>query len=337
MCAAALCVAPATAYATDLEQLAAAYADAVQAYDEALDKQEANAQDIMVMEREIQSNQAASKRAQAEMGDAASDLYKASNHQSLLMDLIFGSDSYSEAMRRVDLYKKVEDYCVERFEQLRAKQIHLAVRNMGLAMKKKQVAVRVEEARQAAEEAERELLDASHSDGAQYHQRQGNGSNCGATSFIVAVNMLLHENRFPDNVAVWEGPGFNGDSTVDLAYKGRAWLLANGLGSEIAIEYVPGDIHTTEQLYNELNQGHVIVMSSGPDSIWQRANGEPAELGTFPDGHYAVFYRCEAGVFFCNDSSVEADRGAGIPYTEEQMQQWLDGRYNHHAVALYKK
>ena len=156
LCAAALCAAPATAYATDIEQLAAAYADAVQTYDEALDKQEANAQDIMAMEREIQANQAASKRAQADMDDAVSDLYKASNHQSLLLDLILGADSYSEAMRRLDMYQKVEDYCMERYEELRAKQIRLALRNICLTMKQKQLAVRVEEARQAAEQAERD-------------------------------------------------------------------------------------------------------------------------------------------------------------------------------------
>ena len=42
-------------------------------------------------------------------------------------------------------------------------------------------------------------------------------------------------------------------------------------------------------------------------------------------------------MFFCNDSSENADKGAGCPYTEEQMQKWLDGRSYHFATILHKK
>ena len=206
-----------------------------------------------------------------------------------------------------------------------------------LENKREELQAKVDETQQAAEAAEAALRDADHSDGAEYQQTQGNGSNCGATAFIVCVNTLLHENKFTDNVKVWSGAGFEGDSTTNLAMKGQAWLAANDLSDTIGIETVPGDIRSTAQLQAVLEQGNVVVISSGAGSVWQRADGSKAGPGEYPDGHWIMFYQYEEGVFFANDSAVSKKLGAGVPYTEEQMQQWLDGRSTHFAVVLYKK
>ena len=45
-----------------------------------------------------------------------------------------------------------------------------------------------------------------------------------------------------------------------------------------------------QQLRDELNQGHVVIISSGAGSAWQRADGTVAAPGSFPDGHWIVFY-----------------------------------------------
>ena len=85
------------------------------------------------------------------------------------------------------------------------------------------------------------------------------------------------------------------------------------------------------------DQGHVVIISSGAGSAWQRADGTVAAPGSFPDGHWIVFYYYADGIFYANDSSVAAKQGAGCPYNEEQMQQWLSGRGNHFAVAMKKR
>ena len=335
--AAALVAAPATAYAADIEQLTNAYTSALQGYETALDEQEQNAQEIASIEQQITQVETAINRSQGELDETAVQLYKERNRVEPLLDLIIGSANFHDAVVRYDLYERVERYAAERIEQLSGERAQLGEQRNELEARKHEIESRVEEARLAADEAEQALRKASHTDGAQYHQTQGNNANCGATSFIVAVNTLLHENRFPDNVEVWKSPSFGSDSTTDLVAKGRSWLVANGLADQIIMDYVTGDMQTTAQLAEELKQGHVIVMSSGPSSVWQRADGTETKSSAFPGGHYMMCYHYEDGVFYCNDSSVGPEKGAGVKYTEAQMQQWLDGRGFHFAVSMYLK
>ena len=337
LAAALMLAAPATAFAADAEQLAIAYTDALKGYENALDEQEQNAGEIEGLAREIERTEGSIGRAQSELGETAVAYYKGTRFQSVLVELVLGSTSFQDAVMRYDLYEKVERRCAARIDDLIDQRDDLAGQKAELEARKAEIEARVEEAKREAEQAERALLDATHSDGAQYHQVQGNGSNCGATSFIVGVNLLLHENRFTDNVAVWKGAGFNGDSTVNLAAKGKAWLLANHLNNEFDIEEVPGDVHKASELKELLDAGNVVIISSGPDSEWHLADGTTLEKGAHAEGHWVVFYRCEGGIFFCNDSSEVAAKGAGCPYTEEQMQKWLDGRSYHFATILSKK
>lgn len=352
----ALCLAPSTAFADSVEQLSAAYADALRGYEDALDEKEQNADAIAQTEAAIVQTEQLRDQAQGELDETIVTLYKDTSKKNVLLDLIMGSESFQDAVIRYDLYEKVERRCYERVQELVAQCDELTTQKIGLEVQKTEIEARVEKAYKEAEKAEEALLQAKHMDGDEYHQVQGNGSNCGATAFIVGVNILLNEERYDDNVEVWEGPGFNGDSTNALAARGEKWLEEEELDEDIGIEEVEGDIHDTDELRELLEDGAVVVISSGSGSEWHYANNPDKGYHKYPDGHWVVFYYYDPdgdddddeedadeddedseGVFYCNDSAVSAKKGAGCPYTEEQMQDWLDGRENHFATVLYLK
>ena len=334
---AALCLVPGVAFAASMDQLHAAYANALRGYEDALDEREQNSAEIEETEREIEKAEREREQAQDELGETAIAYYKDTRAGNVLIDIVLGSRSFQDAVIRYDLYQKVERRCVEHMEELEETRDELADYKAELEAQQAEIDMRIERARRQVGAAEKALLLAAHIDGAKYHQVQGNGSNCGATAFIVGVNMLLHKNRFIDNVKVWEGPGFNGDSTNNLATRGKLWLVANKLDDEIGIKEVKGDIHKASELKELLDDGNVVVISSGNGSVWQYADNTKAAAGAFPDGHWVVFYRCADDVFYCNDSAVSKKRGAGCAYTKKQMQQWLDGRENHFATVMYAK
>ena len=333
--AAALLLAAQPAYAASREELKENYQAAVINYEGVRSEQDRNAAAIAKTEDDIAATERKITLTENEIGNTAVALYKNERGSRSLIDLLLDSTSFQDAVMRYDQFQKIGEYYREKAHELAQKKEELTVQKTKLEKRRDELVKEAESAKHAIEEAALALLDNTHSDGANFHQVQGVGNNCGATSFIVAVNTLLHENRYIDNVAVWQGPGFNGDSTTDMAWKGSNWLLANGLFDLISIETVPGDIHTADQMREWLEQGYVIVCSSGSGSVWQRADGTSAP-GLFPDGHWIVFYRYEDGVYYANDSSVPAAQGAGCPYNEEQMQQWLDGRSNHFSTALRK-
>ena len=324
------------AYAATRDELRDNYQSAVIKYESTVDQQSRNNSEIVKVEGLIANTERKISLTEEQIGDTAVSMYKGTR-SNWVLDMLLDSDSFSDAVMRYEKYEKIEEYYREKTAELAKAREGLDIRKNRLEQRKAELELEVETAKRAAEEAEAALLDNMHTDGASFHQLQGTGVNCGATAFIVGVNTLLHENRFPDNVAVWSGPGFNGDSTSDIAYRGSIWLIDNGLFEQISIETVPGDIHTTAEMRSWLEQGYVIVTSSGAGSIWQRADGTQAPAGTFPDGHYIVFYCYDNGIYYANDSSVPAAQGAGCPYNEEQMQQWLDGRSNHFSVALNKR
>ena len=331
------CLVPSTAFAVSMDQLQAAYVKALSGYEKALNAKDENAAEIEEAERKIEEAEQQRKSAEGELGETASALYKDTRSNNVLVDIILGSRSFQDAVIRYDLYEKVENRCVERIEELAARRDELTAQKEELEAQKNDIGKRVEKARKEAELAEKALIRASHVDGDRYQQVQGNGSNCGATSFTVGLNILLHEKRYTDNVAVWEGAGFNGDSTNNLARRAKMWLIANKLDDKVGIEEVRGDVHETSELKELLNDGNVVIISSGGGSVWQYADGSTAAPSAFPDGHWIVFYRCSKGVFYCNDSAVETKKGAGCAYTEKEMQQWLDGRANHFATIMYLK
>ena len=332
----ASCAVIASAHAQTLEDLHQGYQLAVANYEQVLGEQEKNTREIARKEAEVRETKAQLEQAQEKAGEGAVALYKIHDNQNDMLSFVLGSESLTEAIMRYDSYERVEAYYRETIDQARQKKAELEEEVVQLEERKLEIAQELEGARETMEAAEQALRDADHSDGAKYHQLQGNDCNCGATSFIVGVNVLLHENKYPDNVKVWSGPGFNGDSTVNLAQKCTVWLEENGLSDEISVYCPLGDITTTEQLRDELNQGHVVIISSGAGSAWQRADGTVAAPGSFPDGHWIVFYYYADGIYYANDSSVAAKQGAGCPYNEEQMKQWLSGRSTHFATVLRK-
>ena len=328
---------PSTAFAADIESLSIAYTNALQGYENALGEREQNADEIKQVVQEIASTDQAVDRAQGELNETSAVLYKETRTHHTLFELILGSESFQDAVIRYDLYAKVERRCADRVKELAADRDELAEKREQLEARKVEIESKVEEAKRAAEEAEKALLAATHADGAEYHQVQGNGSNCGVTAFLVGVNILLNENRFTDNVKEWKSDSFDRDSTANLAAKGEDWLEDNDLSDIIEVTEVEGDVTKASQMKSLLDEGDVVIISSGSGSEWQLADGTKANANSHAEGHWVVFYRCEDNVFYCNDSSTSADKGAGCPYTKKQMQQWLDGRSYHFATVLHKK
>ena len=336
-----LCLAPGVAFAATMDQLNAAYAAALRGYEDALDERAQNAEEIEETEQAIQEAEQLRAQVQGELNETAVTLYKDTRASNVLVDLLLGSSSFQDAVMRYDLYEKVQRRCMERVGELAQQRDELSAQKSDLEDRQRSLEQKVVQAREEAEKAEEALLRASHSDGDEYHQVQGNGSNCGATAFIVGVNILLGEERYDDNVEVWEGPGFEGDSTNALAVRGEKWLESEDLDDEIGIQEVAGDIHDAADLQKYLEDGNVVVISSGSGSEWRYADNPDEGEHKYDDGHWVVFYYYDAegddgnGVFYCNDSGVSSKRGAGCPYTQDQMQDWLDGRENHFATILY--
>ncbi len=324
------------AHAESRDELKDSYQSAVIKYETAVQTQTDNEAEIVQVEGEITATEHKIELAEDELSNTAVVLYKETRGGRALVDMLLESTSFEEVVARYDQYEKIASYYQDKAVELAQEKQRLESHKKWLEARRAEIEKTVEEARLLAEAAALALLDNTHSDGAQFQQIQGVDNNCGATAFIVAVNTILHENRYMDNVAVWNGPGFEGDSTTDLAWRGANWLIANGLNDLISIETVPGDIHTVQDMRAWLEQGYVIVASSGPGSTWRWADGSE-QTGCFPYGHWVTFYRYEDGTFYANDSSTGAVKGAGIPYNEEQMQRWLDGRSNHFATALKKR
>ena len=325
------------AFAETIHDLKVNYQMATSSYEAAIGEQKQNAKEITVVEGEIEAAEAELAQSKDNLGESAIAMYKHERHRSDMLSVVLESESITEAIVRFESYQRIERYWIDTVEKVKQERAELGEKKEQLEEEREVIAQKVSNSEKAIELAKAALRDADHSDGALYHQKQGNGSNCGATAFIVGVNILLHETRYKDNVAVWNGPGFDGDSTQSLDFKGATWLMANGLADQISCEAKAGDIHTAKQLKSELEDGKVVVLSSGPGSVWQRADGTQTDASIFPDGHWAVFYYYKDGVFYSNDSSVGAKKGAGCAYTTEEMQQWLDGRSNHFATVLTKK
>ena len=326
---------PQAAYAQTLDDLQLNYQAAVIAYEDALQAQDQTIKEFDQVEARIEDLEKDLDTEERSLEKTAVTLYKEYPNGGLV-DILLAAESFDDLLTSYDYYQRIQKYYVEAIQATNDKREQLAGVKTALQAKKEQLVEEVRDARMAVSDAEYAYWDADHSDGAQYHQRQVVGNNCGATAFIVGVNTLLHENRFTDNVAVWSGPGFAGDSTTSLAYKGAVWLASYGLSDQIGIEEIVGDIHTVDQMRSELEQGHVVVTSSGAGSVWHYADGS-AIPGLFPYGHWIVFYHYADGVFYANDSSTGAKRGAGCPYSEADLQQWLNGRGNHFSVSLWKK
>lgn len=175
----------------------------------------------------------------------------------------------------------------------------------------------------------------SHADGAKYHQTQGNGVCCGATSFTIALNMMLGltgANAY-QNLSVWSSSAFGSDSTVDIAGKGSRFLSDEGLSGKLSFSYYHGgDITQPSQLREELTKGNVVVISSGANSNFRNADGSGGRY--YGGGHFIMFYNYSKNTYFANDPAVGAGQGAGIPYSEADIKQWLDGRSYHTAAVM---
>jgi len=172
----------------------------------------------------------------------------------------------------------------------------------------------------------------AHEYGAAYHQVQGNAQNCGATCFLVGVNILLDRVVTDDNVAVWEELG--GDTTKSrvLAENGTEWCEERGL--PVRCERYQGSVRSTDIVMSELKAGKCVILSSGGKAVWKLADGSKIGPGAHKNGHWLLFYCYKDGIYFANDSSEPYDKGAGCPYTEAELQAWLAARTSGAMVVL---
>ena len=319
-----------------VQSLTSDYLAAVSEYQAALDRQVQNADAISAVETEIGEAEAQLSKSQAHLEEASVEMYKNGIQPGELLETVLAAPSISESATLYDDYMRLEAHRRQQCEDARLECEQLRAELASLEAQRDLLFAEVAVMRQEVADAKAALRRIVHLDGDKFHQTQGNGVNCGATAFIVGVNTLLDENRFTDNVGVWASKAFGRDSTISLVEKGKAWLKDNKLDDLIDFQYVKGDIHKAEDLRAELEKGNIVVISSGSGSEWQRVDAADSKKGLYPGGHWICFYGYSEGIFYANDSAVSAKRGAGCPYTEKQMQQWLDGRSYHVACVLSK-
>lgn len=186
-------------------------------------------------------------------------------------------------------------------------------------------------------------------EGEKYHQQQGYNNDgdqliskdaldaaCGATTFTIGVNMLLGENKY-NNVDVWESSIFGRDSTTcGTSDKTERWIKENGLDSKIEVKNHPVDVTSPKEIEEWLNDGYIVQISSGGDApvfLANDGNGIPVHKS----GHYILFYKYENGSFYADDPALNKKAGAGVKYSSDDLQKWLDARPHNHSGVLMKR
>lgn len=177
---------------------------------------------------------------------------------------------------------------------------------------------------------------AKHADGDKYHQPQGNAYNCGATAFIVGVNILLDRVVTDDNVKVWEELGGDTTTSRSLTVNANEWLAAHGIDTVESVKH-QGGVWSTDEVKKELQQGNCMILSSNGKAVWKLADGSHIGPGVHQNGHWILFYCYKDGLYYANDSSEFAEKGAGCAYTEEELQAWLSVRRSGSGVILRLK
>ena len=177
--------------------------------------------------------------------------------------------------------------------------------------------------------------------GKDYWQHQGNDDNCAITSLLVAVNMLLGENRYTNNVSEWEKMG---SYSEELGSNGgeqvSQWLEQAGLSDTIEIteayKWVPEDevdslpainkrISSRKELMSHLKNGEIVIASADGQvfKLGEDENGNP--IYDSPMSHYVVFYLGKDGQVHCNNSAGDdPSRYADIVYNDADLDLFFD-------------
>ena len=167
--------------------------------------------------------------------------------------------------------------------------------------------------------------------GKNFWQPQGNGDNCGITALMVAVNTILGENVYTDNVGEWndldcatETMGWtSGDNMA------KRWIHSHGLDDKIEVTGVE-NIHSREELQEHLRNGEVVVASSS-GKVFKLADGS-----TVDRNHYITFYAIdEEGNCYANDSArSDSSNYSGIKYTPEDLDRFYGKGCTNGSVTL---
>ena len=159
--------------------------------------------------------------------------------------------------------------------------------------------------------------------GADFHQTQQSGENCGITSLMVAVNMLLGENRFTDNVGEWNSLG---SYTEAIGWTGggdqaQHWIESKGIQDQVEVTSVES-VHNTQDLMAHLEAGEVVVASAS-GAVFKRNDGSKVSLN-----HYICFYLGTDGNVYANDSSAGADQAGSVYYSAGDLDAFFSAGSN---------
>ena len=170
--------------------------------------------------------------------------------------------------------------------------------------------------------------------GKNYWQAQGNSDNCGITALMVAVNTILGDNVYTDNVGEWKNLGsytetMGWSSGNNMA---KRWIDSHGLSNKIEVTGVQ-NIHNKEELQEHLRNGEVVVASSS-GNVFKLADGS-----TVSRNHYITFYAIDdEGNCYANDSArSDSSNYSGIKYTPDDLDRFygkgcFNGSVTLHAV-----
>ena len=166
---------------------------------------------------------------------------------------------------------------------------------------------------------------AQHGD--KYWQVQGNGQNCGMTSFLMAVNTLIGENKYTNNVREWRNVGsYSEDIGCSGSTRAQRWLKQKGLDKRLNATDVD-TVTSKQELIKRLNRGEVVVVSAG-GRVFKRNDGSKV----YHKGHYICFYKTENGCCYANDPAKNSKLNVGVKYTSKDLDAFFANYHNSVAV-----
>lgn len=158
----------------------------------------------------------------------------------------------------------------------------------------------------------------------------GTCSNCGCgpTSCAVALDLVTGKSFTPKDMMEKRDEAV-GNGDLDDHYYGRDQLIPASFynkyfGVDIATEEIADN--TLQGWKDALSDGKsVIVFSRDSGSKWYTKNGE-LQGYQHSAGHYSVIWKYDGTHWYMKDVSQSKDEGNNIPYTDEQMAQFIAGR-----------
>ena len=167
--------------------------------------------------------------------------------------------------------------------------------------------------------------------GKKFFQGQNHTDNCGITALMMAVNTLLGDNVYTDNIGEWNNLGCYTEAIGWENGNGQAqnWINSKGLQDTIEVTGVQ-NVSSKEELISHLQNGEVVVASStGP--VFKRTDGSYDNLD-----HYICFYGTDGVNCYANDSAnSNSDLLSGIEYNPGDLDNFFAAKKG--SITLKRK